>query len=121
MADRTVESYGALLELIREFEGYKGPEQRSEQRHATSLIPVTVQPLDRHFQPEGESFQAEVRNVSRSGIGLVYGTPVSAPFLSIELVTPSGKKVSFIAETRHCTPAGVLIGARFITPPELQG
>jgi hypothetical protein len=111
MADQ---GYDALLRLIGEFEGYKGPEQRVERRHATSLIPVMVQPLDAHFQPEGERFQAEVRNISKSGIGLVYGTPVDAPYLLIELVTPSGKKASFIAETRHCTPAGVLIGARFI-------
>ena len=103
-----------VAKLCEEFTTYSGPEQRADERRETPPIPVLVQPLDDQYEPEGESFVAVIRNVCNSGIGLMYGDNIDAKYIEIQTVAPSGAVLKCVMEVRHCTAAGVMIGASFV-------
>lgn len=105
-----------------EFSNYRGREKREQERTETSPIPAEVQPLGDDFQPIGESFHAIIRNVSKSGIGLLFCEPVDTNFFSIQAKAPSGAVLKAVLAVRHRMTAGAMIGGAFVEsqPPSIE-
>ena len=107
--------------LTTEYTAWPGPERRQLPREETPPIPVEVQPLNDAFQPIGPSFYAVVRNISESGLGLMYCDDVCCRFAEVQAVLPSGAILRTVLEIKHCIGAGVMLGGEFVAkcPPTL--
>ena len=93
----------------------RSSEDRQAERTELPPIPAEVQPLDDNFEPLGKPFFAMVRNISTSGIGLMFGEQVSSKYLQLQIDRPSGGQLSTVVEVKHCTADGVMIGGNALT------
>jgi len=75
---------------------YGGGERRAEERESL-VVPVLVQPVDKSLRPVGDPFTAVTRDISRSGIGLVYFERVPHCLLAIQ-ARIAGEDVKLVVE-----------------------
>ena len=92
-------------------------ERRSDNRVPRS-ISLQVQPLDMDFQPDGESFCAITRDISKKGLGFINAEAVDHEYLRIYM--PLQTESSVIARVCYNLSVGVtyplyLVGVEFIS------
>ena len=85
-------------------------ELRQFERVELPPIPVEVQPMADNLQPSGQPFAAILRNISESGIGIMFGKDVSARFVEISVPISSDREIKTLLEVEHSTENGMLIG-----------
>lgn len=109
-----------MQRVILQYQNYGNSFRRSEPRELVA-VPVTVQALSASYQREGTRAHCVTRDISCSGIGLFHTTPITSPYLELDLKAPeSGEQMRVLATVEHCTPCGdfYLVGCRFAESPE---
>jgi len=104
-----------LQEIIVEYDSYKKSVRRSERREPVS-IPVQATTLNELLEPVGETFHMVTRDISCSGVGMFYHSPVDVGPIELTFCSPvSGDELRLIASVQHCTPCGhyFIVGCRF--------
>lgn len=101
--------------LIEEYRSGVETERRAQTREAIAL-PIVVQPLNAHFQPTGDVFDAITKDFSTGGFGVIHSEQVASRYMRIEIVAQNGEEMSLLAQVEHCTPWGpnYHVGARFL-------
>ena len=93
-------------------------DRRHHHRYQFS-VPAHVQPLDDRFGPIGKPLASVTRDLSAAGIGLLYTSPIDAPYLEVTIELPAGTK-RLIVKVLRCRPIGAFfdIGGCFVARPE---
>ena len=108
-------------EFDREFsKRARKTENRESERTELPPIPAEVLPLDADFEPCAPKFAVIVRNISKHGIGLMFGKEVTCKYLELLVGTPSGKQLKTVIEVKHCTENGIMIGCSTMTQLRMQ-
>jgi hypothetical protein len=97
---------------------YKGDERRAEGRYPM-MVPVRAAWLDRADQPLGKCFDLITRDLSATGISLIYTDPLEGDRMAIHFVI-ADTEVNMIIEMIWNKDMGPFYGAagRFVTKLE---
>ena len=78
-------SLGGMYDLVRDLAERSrldiGKERRREVRQLVAA-PALIQPLNDELSPVGPPLEMVIRDISSSGIGLLYSKPIAATYLS---------------------------------------
>ena len=79
------------------------------------IVPAEVQPLDANLNPCGTPFRAVTRDLSVTGLGLVYTRAIDDKYLQVTIRTTTGVK-SLTVEVAGCRSLGAFydIGGKFV-------
>ena len=80
-------------------------EKRTSFRHQV-ILQMPAQAFDQVLRPEGRPFLTVARDLSTNGIGLIHGRAITAKFLALELVTPTGEHIQVLMQVLRCRPRG---------------
>ena len=115
----STESFHDFYSVLSEMQRSSNPvDERRGDRRVPRSISLQVQPLDMDFQPEGESFCAITRDISKRGLGFINAEAVDHEYLRIYM--PLQTESSVIARVCYNLSIGVtyplyLVGVEFIS------
>jgi len=97
----------AVIEFVKQLPPV-APEVADRRNRPRRLVATTcvVTPLDAHGEPSGAAFRAVTRDVSTTGIAMLFTRPVEAPKLKIQLPRFGGTTVEVLANVIRCEPLG---------------
>lgn len=96
-----------IVNFIRQLPPVK-PELAERRRRPRRVVATTcrVTPLNAQLTPCGDPFHAVTRDVSTTGIAIVYTRKVDAPNLMFELQQAGGVKVQVLTKLVRCVRLG---------------
>ena len=86
--------------------GVPGIDERRDSTRRHFGIKVCVIPLDSGSHPCGDAFLVMARDISTSGLGLMYPAPIESPLLALQIPIGSGGTVQVIGRVTRCTRSG---------------
>lgn len=91
--------------------------ERRKQLRYRACFRISIVPCDRNGGTIGSGFQALARDLSSSGMSIMYSRPVSSEYLQVEIETGSGPGLRLMAKVVRSRPAGMFYetGVCFLT------
>ncbi len=110
--------YDLVRDLAERSQFCRGKERRREVRQLVAA-PALIQLLNDELSPVGPPLEMVIRDISSSGIGLLYSKPIAATYLSAEI--PKLEEFGLIAMVLRCREVGAYydIGCRFLTARDM--
>lgn len=110
--------YHLVRDLAEKSRLYSGKEGRREVRQLVAA-PALIQLLNDELSPVGPPLEMVIRDISSSGIGLLYSKPIAATYLLAE--TPEREEFGCVATVLRCREVGAYydIGCRFLTAGDI--
>lgn len=119
------------MDVIRRLNqlGQHHDHERRKRLRYRACFRITVVPCDRNGDAIGSGFQALARDLSSSGMSIMYSRPAPSEYLQVEIGTDSGPGLRLMAKVVRSRPAGMFYetgvcflarsdtGADFPAPP----
>ena len=96
-------------------------EKRKEVRTPLTL-PCRVVPIDKHNNPNGNSFTAVTTDISPNGLSLLHSAPVKPQLIMVTISKPPNHTLQFVADIVRCGSVNgyYRIGAKLIQKVDPQ-
>ncbi len=92
-------------ELLSDRDNYEDQDRRSEPRYPLCLNILAI-PVDENNNPHGEPLLGVTRNISTSGIAMLFTRTVSNGLLALQFGDPRGEQVRLLMTVLRCRPLG---------------
>jgi hypothetical protein len=89
--------------LLSGRDNYDGLDRRSEPRYPLCLNILAI-PVDENNNPRGEPLLGVTRNISTSGIAILFTCSVGSGLLALQFEDPRGGRVRLLLNVLRCRP-----------------